>query len=102
MKNALWISRFFEGPAVVQRLQSRWAEINEELIPSMFTWISDTEKLLGPSATENFDKWKILGKEIWPKVNGFETRTTYKSEVDYMVQWLHDRIDWMNETIPTL
>lgn len=102
LDSGLWIPRLLEDPAIRQRLKDRWAEIKDHQIEGLFTMISDTEKLLKASATENFNRWSILGKEVWPRVEGFETRTTYQSEVDFLVNWLKQRVEWLNKNIPLM
>lgn len=48
------------------------------------------------SAEINFKKWDILGRYVWPNPNGYDVRTSYQSEVDYLVAWLGNRIAWMD------
>jgi len=45
--------------------------------------------------TRNFDEWDILGTNIWPNPDGWDDRTTYEDEVDWMKAWFEDRLDWI-------
>ena len=45
--------------------------------------------------SENFDRWNTLGVYVWPNPDGYENRLTYESEYDYLIQWLENRIIWL-------
>ena len=45
--------------------------------------------------TRNFDEWDILGTNVWPNPDGWDDRTTHEDEVDWMKNWLEERLDWM-------
>ena len=38
----------------------------------------------------------LLGGDYWPNPPGFATRTTYKSEIDYLKTWMTTRLTWMD------
>ena len=48
---------------------------------------------------ENFITWPVLGVYIWP--NEF-VGTTHFSEIDYMKNWIKDRLSWMDKAIGNL
>jgi len=45
---------------------------------------------------QNFAKWRVLGTYVWP--NAF-IGSNYSEEVNYLKQWIEQRISWMDETI---
>ena len=45
--------------------------------------------------TRNFDEWDILGTKVWPNPDGWDDRTTYEDETDWMKDWFEDRLDWI-------
>lgn len=47
------------------------------------------------AVTRNFDEWRILGTYVWPNAAGSGSRTTHQSEVDWMKNWLTQRLAWM-------
>lgn len=48
-----------------------------------------------------YRKYQRLGLYDWPNPNGFESRTTYQSEVDYMKNWLTTRLAWLDDQFVT-
>lgn len=97
IKNAEWISRFFEDPKFVQRVKERWTEIKGNQLPAMFSLINQTSSTLELSQRYNFEKWPVLGMDIWPNPDGWQDRITYDSEVDYFINWLTKRIQWLDD-----
>ena len=51
---------------------------------------------LGGSVDRNFAKWPILGTYIWPNYYVFET---YEQEIEYLKDWISDRLSWMDSQI---
>lgn len=101
IKNAVWISRMFEDPQFVTKLKARWNEKKSELQETFATngTIQTLADSISVSAEYNFKKWPILGTYVWPNPAGYENRTTYQSEVDYMKTWLSNRYNWLDTAI---
>lgn len=102
IKNAVWISRFFEDPAFVEQVKSRWNEIRDNELNYMFEFIDQTSNYLRISQQFNFQRWPILGTYVWPNAAGWEERTTYESEVNYLKDWLQQRILWLDQAFSEL
>ncbi|MCL2771898.1 MAG: CotH kinase family protein [Oscillospiraceae bacterium] len=94
-----WFTRLFEDPAFVQEFKDRWNYVKTHYFNRMFERIDSTAALLDKSQAMNFAKWKILGVYVWPNADGFQSRTTYQDEVDFLKTWLKARIDWMDQEI---
>ena len=62
-------------------------------IDSMAVQIDTTIQL------RNFRRWPELGRVIWLEPASIVQRTTYKSEVDYLKNYLVKRLAWMDSTI---
>ena len=45
----------------------------------------------------NFNRWPILGTWIWPNV---EVAGSYEGEIQYLKDWIRDRLDWMDQNMP--
>lgn len=86
----------FEDPQFVNNLKQRWNLTKAELYDSITNWLPSQAATLQVSSNMNFQKWQILGKYVWPNASGYENRTTYQSEVDYMIQWLKCRYDYLD------
>lgn len=102
IKNAVWISRFFEDPAFVQKVKQRWGQIKQQQIPDLFNRIDQTKSQLQASQQTNFSRWPILGTYVWPNASGWDQRMTYDSEVQYMKDWLQQRINWLDQAFNEL
>ena len=102
-----WISRLFEDPRFVAKVQSRWNEKKSDLYGAVnstgaFSANNGIQSLadgISHSADYNFMKWQILGLYVWPNAAGYETRATYQSEVSYLIDWCNARYTWLNTAI---
>jgi hypothetical protein len=45
---------------------------------------------------ENFYKWPILGRYVWPN---YFIGATYESEINYLKGWINQRLNWMDGQI---
>ena len=48
---------------------------------------------------QNFGKWLVLGKYIWP--NNF-VGNRHSEEIDYLKQWIIERLSWIDQQIITI
>jgi len=61
--------------------------------------IDEAVGVVTPAAERNFDRWPILGEEIWPNDAGAEDRETYAEEVEYLKGWVVDRAAWLDSVL---
>ena len=99
VKNGYWTARMFEDPLFVKNVIERWNEVKENLYASVEDMFLATASKDSVSAEANFMKWDVLGKDIYHNSAGFEERLTYQSEVDYMRDWLLERIAWIDDAL---
>ena len=102
IKNAAWISRLFEDEVFIQKVKERWNNKKLELFYHLYTDINNLSENMKISADYNFIKWQILGTYVWPNAAGYETRKTYKNEVDYLLDWCNKRFQWLDTAINNL
>ncbi|MEY3050389.1 MAG: hypothetical protein RLY31_174 [Bacteroidota bacterium] len=92
-----WWRKIFEEPAFRYRLCSRWQALRAadgRLSDTRVTGLVDSlATLLGPAAQRNFERWPVLGTYVWP--NSF-VGGTYAAELDFLRQWLSQRLAWMD------
>ncbi|MBN2021319.1 MAG: lamin tail domain-containing protein [Pirellulales bacterium] len=88
-----YFGRLFQDPDFVQRYIDRWTELRQDLFSNerLLGDIDTLAALLGESAARNFQRWPILGTYVWP--NWF-IADTYQEEIDFMKDWLEDRLAW--------
>jgi|GEM_PF-1033435 len=83
----------------------RWFELRAVGQPlhkdSVNALIDSYATLLDEAQQRNYTKWDILGMQVWLEAPGYATRDTYQKEVDYLKDWLSDRIDWIDANIYT-
>jgi len=93
IKNETWFDRLFQDPVFVEKVKSRFKFFyqNRDII---FQGITTNAERLNDSQTKNYEKWKTLGIYVWPNYVYFDT---YKEEVDYLKEWLEDRLDWLDQ-----
>lgn len=96
-----WLSRLFEDPAFRVKVRARWDELKGSLYQSINHDIQSDADTLEVSAHYNFMKFPILGRYVWPSPKGYLIRTTYESEVNYMIHFLNKRYVWLDENLPT-
>ena len=102
VKKAKWFSRLFLDPYFVQRVCERWSSCKMSLLYAVNRTIRDKADSLSVSAQMNFERWDILGKYVWPNAPGYAERTTYQAEVDYLIDWLNARMDWLDRALNAL
>lgn len=98
VRNSMWFYRLFQDPYFEQKVKDRWKEIKS----SIDVWsesIQDNADIIGIDAEYNFKRWSILGKYVWPNADGYENRTTYQSEIDYLKNWIENRISWIDSEL---
>ncbi len=61
--------------------------------------IDEAVGVVTPAVDRNFDRWPILGEEIWPNDAGAEDRETYEEEVDYLKAWVVQRAAWLDRML---
>ncbi|MDB4225980.1 CotH kinase family protein [bacterium] len=98
-----WWDRFLEDPAFVLQLKTRWLELrgnqlsNTAIFEKIDTYLETL--MVSNSIEENFEKWPVLGQYIWP--NNF-VGNTYTEEKDYLVNWIDNRLSWLDSEISGL
>lgn len=91
-----WWKRLLTDPTFQDDLKEKWMKLrNGKFSNANITELIDGfEAQLQEPAVRNFEKFPILGEYVWP--NEF-VGDTYLSEVDYLRQWLSDRLQWMDQ-----
>lgn len=98
IKNASWINRLLEDDAFVDLVKERFAYFldNKGLIHHQ---IEHNRTLLKVAQEENDNTWHTIGMEVWPNYMVFDT---YDEEVDYLKDWIDQRLDWLAVEIELL
>jgi len=87
--------RLFEDPLVINRLKCHWEELRQgpfhtdtvtALIDSLVVKLEEPQ-------VRNFNRWKILGKYVWPN---YFIGDTWQEEITWFTNWITSRLDWMD------
>jgi hypothetical protein len=89
-----WFRRLMEDPNFRNRLRCRWDELRSTVLSNarVSAKIDSLVAEVSESQERNFKRWKILGQYVWP--NSF-IGNTFEEEVQYLTNWITDRLDWM-------
>ncbi len=96
--NAFWLERLLEVEDIQDQTYCRWQQLRETSLSTeyLMTRIDSMVDLLGPAIDRNFQKFDVLGNYVWP--NSF-IGDTHEEEIEFLKDWLTDRLDWMDENI---
>ncbi len=94
-----WWPRLFGDPEFGMRYADRWYALRRGAFrtPLLLADIDTYTALLGESQARNYVRWPVLGIYVWPN---WYIGTTYQEEIDWMKQWLTDRLVWMDGQFP--
>ena len=98
---SFWFERLFQDPQALEQQRLRWREWRSDLFTTekMLADIDEVAALLEEAQQRNFERWPILGKRVQPgQVNprGYQDRDTYEKEVNWMREWITDRLAWLD------
>ena len=93
-----WWDKLFSDPGFKRKMRSRWQQLRSKELTDqkLFSPIDSMANVLRDAQARNFQKWAILGVYVWPNA---KILPTYNAELDYLRQWLRDRVAWMDGTI---
>lgn len=95
---ARWFRRLMDDPAFRQALARRWHALRRVTLATrdLVADVSDHAELLEIAQGRNFARHPILGRPVWP--NWFVGHT-YEEEMDFLMQWLTDRVGWIDTAL---
>ena len=90
-----WWARVMEDSWFRNQLRCRWDELHQTILSSdhMHSMIDSCLLVMGESVDNNFQRWPILGRYVWP--NSFVGQT-YSEEEWFLRNWIDDRLEWMD------
>ena len=100
---APWWVRFEQNPDWWQQFIDRWATLRDGVLSDarVAAEVDTMTSTLGAeAATRHFTRWPQLGQFTVISPPGWQTRTTYQSEVEYLKTWLNDRSAWIDGQFP--
>ncbi|QHS56012.1 hypothetical protein GWR56_10875 [Mucilaginibacter sp. 14171R-50] len=98
IRDATWMVRLFKDVTFRSKVKKRWNEIRSTAVEAIFKDIDDNAAYLKLSQQQNFSKWPILDKYVWPNA---VVLGNYDLEVAYAKDFLMQRIAWIDAEIAT-
>ncbi|HKG06507.1 MAG TPA: CotH kinase family protein [Pedobacter sp.] len=99
IKDGPWFSHLFKDPKFVAKLKTRWNAVKANELKQIPATIDQNVKYINLSQYENFNRWPILNKWVWP--NQF-VLGSYPAEIAQLKKWLNERISWLDIQINAL
>lgn len=95
-RNTSWYKKLFDISEFNEMMKDRWRELRQNELADLDSFIDELATKLDISQEENFLRWDILNKHVWPNrvVTG-----SYEGEVDALKSWLASRIAWMDSEL---
>jgi len=99
-----WWDRILEDEKFIVNLKNRWNDLRGNILSeeNLMNIIDIKYSLLNNETDvikKNFEKWKIFGVYIWP--NSF-VGNNYYEEIDFLKNWIKNRVSWLDEEINKL
>ncbi len=94
-----WWGVLGNDPAFIQKVGERWRELRKDQLNSdnLMDYIDSLADTLDEAQRRNYQRWPdVLGYRIWPN---FFIGEYYEEEVQFVKEWLLERIKWMDENL---
>jgi len=96
VRESKWFKRLFEDSTFKAKAEGRWFTLKDELLSKLPVMIDDYSNKLDISQQQNFYRWNILNQVVWPSPVAVGS---YEGEVNYLRNWLSERVDWIDSQI---
>ena len=95
----LWIKRLFMDPNFQARYRARWAELRSGVWSdaTILQTLDDTIVRLSESQARNFERWDVLGRQVFPRPEF--VANTWTEELEYLRSFLMGRLAWMDSQL---
>ena len=98
-----WWDQLLTDPAFVVQVQARWQQLRSGAFSNqaILNKIDGYTELLNASgaAEGNFEKWPVLNEYVWP--NNY-VGNSYPAEINYLKNWIDQRLLWLDTEIMAL
>ena len=95
-KIPFWWYRIWDDETFTTAFNQRWQGLRQTIFSfdHIMNTIDSAVAVIGEAQDRNFQRWPILNEYVWPNayVGG-----SYESELDYLKNWITDRLDWMDQ-----
>ncbi|MGC9342886.1 MAG: T9SS type A sorting domain-containing protein, partial [Bacteroidales bacterium] len=80
------------------QIACRWQELRESTLQTqnLVNFINSNLDYIEEARIRNFQRWPVLGVYVWPN---YFVGADYEDEVNYLTDWLLQRLQWMDENM---
>ncbi len=96
--------KLFNEPKFRYLLKKRWFELRENVLQTdiLMGYIDSVALYLDEAQKRNFQRWPVLGEELWRSLPGWDERDTYQKEVDYLKNWFAAHLEWIDTQLASV
>ena len=95
-KIPFWWYRIWDDETFTTAFNQRWNVLRQSIFSedNIINLIDSATTLIDDAQTRNFQRWPVLDEYVWPNayVGG-----SYANEIEYLKNWIHVRLEWMDE-----
>jgi len=93
-----WWDRLMQDNTFTDNIRKRWRSIRENQYKNetIIAMIDSLSLMLDEAQQRNFNKWGILGYDIWPN---FYVGESYDDEIDFLKNWTINRLQWLDASL---
>jgi hypothetical protein len=96
-----WWPKLLQDPLFRGKVKTRWTALRKNVLSNanIFNVIDAQVSILEKSGAKdrNFQKWPILGVKV--PFNNDNVGQTYEEEVNFMKEWISQRLVWLDDQI---
>lgn len=91
---------FLRNSKFKKAVKNRWEEIRFNQVEDLLVELENAKDYIYYSALENFKVWDVIGKETgWWISDEEHNVTTWQGQVDLLINYYRNRIDWMTSEL---
>ncbi len=95
VRNSPWFSYLMRDSEFFSLVCARWRQlVSEGVFDKMLSDIDIQTEYLSVASANQFDRWKDSLKNT--DLRGKRSLFTYKEELDYLKNWITERVKWLN------
>ena len=94
-----WWERLLQDPDYRQQVGCRWDLLRHSVLDTtrIMDMIDSWYAYIFQASRRNFQQWPVIGAYVWPN---YYIGPTYTSEVDWLKNWIRQRIEWLDTHMP--
>ncbi len=93
-----WWDRLLSDRRFASNVRLKYQALRKSVLKTerIQAYVDSVAASLTEARTRNFQRWPVIGVYVWP--NGYVGQT-YQQEVDYLKNWVRQRLEWMDTAI---